>query len=1192
VTSQDNFSAFGPNEWLVDEMYEKYLKDPSSVSASWQEFFSDYVHKETAPGRLIKQKIEQSKAEIKPESQKDATLTDVIALRGAANKIAQNMQLSLSVPTATSVRAIPAKVLEVNRSTINNYLAKKDSLKISFTHLIAYGVVKAVDKIPVFKKVFVQEDNSLGYKYYDEIGLGLAIDLKKSDSTRTLVVPSIKKANTLNFAEFIAHYEDLIRRAYLNQLTLDDFNNVTISITNPGMIGTQHSVPRLMPGQSAIIGVGAITYPASLAGINKKFLKTLGVGPEITITSTYDHRIIQGAESGEMLRYLELLLVGSEGFYEEIFDALKVPFKPMHLLIDDFEDAEDSFADKAAKVRTLVNAYRVRGHLLADLDPLGLKKPEGHPDLDPEVNGLTIWDLDRTFKGNGLDDNKTVGEILDILRSSYCNSIGIEYMHMQDGYAKAWIAQKFEKDNFVVDKDLSIYLIDRLNKAEAFEKFLHTRYVGQKRFGLEGSESTIVTLDAIIETMAKHGASEIVLGMAHRGRLNVLSNIVGKTYQEIFKEFEGEIDPNTVQGSGDVKYHKGASGKYKLRSGQEINITLASNPSHLEAVDPVVEGMTRAKQDLINSGNQTEKIVPVLIHGDAAFAGQGVVAETLNLSQLPGYFTGGTIHVIINNQVGFTTPADLSRSSYYPTDVAKMVQAPIFHVNGDDPESCFRVGQIAAEFRNLFKRDVVIDIVCYRLHGHNETDDPSFTQPIMYKAINAKRSVRKIYTERVLKRGDISMQEAEAKLEEYNKELQAALEQVRESMPKAYAVSVRQPVKPLEQIHTAYDKNVLEQLIEILHKVPDGFVLNPRLERVLESRFNLFKENLMIDWSLGELLSYGTLLVDGVDVRLSGQDTRRGTFSHRHALWVDYETGAEYYPLNEVTKQFQNSGTFRVYDSSLSEYGALGFEYGYSLGNPDAFVAWEAQFGDFSNGAQVIIDNFIVSAYDKWNQVSSIVLLLPHGYEGQGPEHSSARIERFLFLAASGNIIVAQPTTSSQFFHLLRYQSLASSKTPLIVATPKSLLRAKESRSEFREFFDGHFKPIITDDQANIDKASKLILTSGKAFVELEKKRLQVSKTTPSQYAIVRLERLYPFPRNELKELFANMPNLQTVTYFQEEPENMGALPFVEPRLKEIIPQDIEFNKVARVGSGSPATGSYQIHNIEQQWLLDQVFNS
>lgn len=1194
---QENLEAsFGPNEWLVDEMYEKYLKNPASVSLSWQEFFSDYVHPETAPGRLIQLKLEEKAGNTSKLDQKDETtftIENFVPLAGSSKKIAENMVTSLSVPTATSVRSIPAKALEVNRNIINNYFKGKDVLKISFTHLIAYGLIKAIDKNDAFKRVFVSSDKDLGYVIHHDFGLGIAIDLKKADGKRTLVVPCIKRANKLSFAEFISYYEDLIKRSRLNQLTLDDFKDIVVTITNPGMLGTVHSIPRLMANQAAIIGVGAIIYPKSLSGANKRLLKSLALGPEVTITSTYDHRIIQGAESGEMLQLLEAYLLGEQNFYEEIFESLNIPFKPMHFIQDDFELSEESFATKAARVRALVNAYRVRGHLLADLDPLGLKKPQGHTELDPEANGLTIWDLDRCFKGNGIDDQKTFGEIFEILKKSYCSRIGVEFMHMQDPQAKQWISNKLENEEFNVDKELAMYLIDRLNAAEAFEKFLHTRYVGQKRFGLEGSEATIVTLDAVLDTVANNDAEEVVLGMAHRGRLNVLSNIIGKSLEEIFKEFEGEIDPDSVQGSGDVKYHKGAEGTYKTKSGKLLKVTLASNPSHLEAVDPVVEGITRAKQDLKDKDNISpiKRVVPVLIHGDAAFAGQGVVAETFNLSQLPGYFTGGTIHIVINNQVGFTTPSDLSRSSYYPTDVAKMVQAPIFHVNGDDPESCFRVGQLAAEFRNVFKKDVVIDIVAYRLHGHNETDDPSFTQPIMYKAINAKRSVRKIYTERVLKRGDITIEEAERKLDEFMARLQKALDEIR-SQEKNYTVNLREPVKNPEEIVTRYDKNTLEELIEHLHKVPSGFTLNPRLEKVLNTRASLFKDSSLVDWSLAELLGYGTLLVDGIDVRIAGQDTRRGTFSHRHALWVDFETGEEYYPLAEIPKNYRSSARFGIYDSSLSEYAALGFEYGYSLGNPNAFVAWEAQFGDFANGAQVIIDNFIVSAYDKWNQRSSITLLLPHGYEGQGPEHSSARIERFLSLAASGNIIVAQPTTAAQMFHLIRYQALKNDKTPLIIATPKFLLRAKESRSEFREFFDSGFKPIIYDNEAKFDHAARLIICSGKAFVDLENKIKELDIDKRDNYQVIRIERLYPFPRKELKEIFEKMPMLEQVIYFQEEPENMGALSFVEPRIAPLIPSSVDFKKVARIGSGSPATGSYQIHKLEQEWLLKQVFDN
>ncbi len=676
--------------------------------------------------------------------------------------------------------------------------------------------------------------------------------------------------------------------------------------------------------------------------------------------------------------------------------------------------------------------YRVRGHLIAHLDPLDAEPPELHPELDPLHYGLTIWDLPRHFVADGLagKDTATLDEILHVLRDAYCRTLGIEYMHIQDPEQKRWIQQHVEGVSTALSAEEQHHILDRLNAAEVFERFLHSRYVGQKRFGLEGAESAIVLLDAILDEAVHEGLREAVMGMAHRGRLNVLANIVGKSYGEIFEEFEGNLDPESVQGSGDVKYHKGAHGTFVARSGGSIPVTMASNPSHLEAVDPVVVGMARAKQDALGgeqgSGRRFEKglgtpfpILPILLHGDAAFAGQGVVAETLNLSGLAGYRTGGTIHIVINNQLGFTTAPEAARTSVYPTDVAKMVQAPIFHVNGDDPEACLRAARLAFGFRQAFHKDVVIDMVCYRRHGHNEGDDPSYTQPIMYALIDAKRSVRKHYTESLVRRGDITLEEAEQALDDFSAKLQAALDETR---AEAESAPVHPDVLPvfvepdlrIPAVATGVDTAVLMHLAAAIRTVPDGFVLHPKLARQFEQRDKMVADG-EIDWALGEALAFGTLVQEGTGVRVTGQDTRRGTFSQRHAVLVDNVTGREYVPLAHL-----EGGRFTIRDSLLSEYACVGFEYGYSVEAPDDLVAWEAQFGDFWNGAEIIVDNFLVAAEDKWGQVSGLVLLLPHGYEGQGPEHSSSRIERFLTQCARGNLRVAQPTTAAQYFHLLR----------------------------------------------------------------------------------------------------------------------------------------------------------------------------
>ncbi|HMC42392.1 MAG TPA: multifunctional oxoglutarate decarboxylase/oxoglutarate dehydrogenase thiamine pyrophosphate-binding subunit/dihydrolipoyllysine-residue succinyltransferase subunit, partial [Acidimicrobiales bacterium] len=809
-------ASFGPNAWLVDEMYEQYRRDPSSVSESWQEFFADYRRGDedgsvggngsTSPVAAASPLVAEPAAAAPPSpvipvptpapptapppapARPEAERDQPLPLRGAAARVVSNMEASLGVPTATSVRQVPAKLLEVNRKILNNHLARTRGGKVSFTHLIGFAVVKALQTVPIMNSSFVaaiDDKGTPGVVHHSHAGLGLAVDVEKSDGSRTLLVPCIKEADTLDFRRYWLAYEDLVRKVRSNKVTPDDFAGTTVSLTNPGTIGTVHSVPRLMPGQGVVVGVGALDYPAEYQAADPNMLAELGVSKVISLTSTYDHRIIQGAESGLFLARVHALLLGEDGFYDEVFRAMGVPYSPVRWRRDvNPVDRERSHLQKQTHVQTLINMYRVRGHLIADLDPLCAKEPWMHPELDPATYGLTIWDLEREFLTDGLAgrDVLPLGDILGILRDAYCRSVGVEYMHIQEPDQKRWIQTHVEGVTTKPSPEEQAHILGRLNAAEAFERFLHTKYIGQKRFGLEGAESAIVILDAVLDEAAKAGTAEVVLGMAHRGRLNVLTNIVGKSYREIFREFEGDIDPSTVQGSGDVKYHKGASGKYVGLSGQEIPVTLASNPSHLEAVDPVVEGMARAKQDLL-SDRAPFPVLPLLMHGDAAFAGQGVVAETLNLSALRGYRTGGTVHLVVNNQVGFTTSPESARSSVYATDVAKMVQAPVFHVNGDDPEACVRVARLAFAFRQAFQKDVVIDLVCYRRFGHNEGDEPSYTQPQMYERIENHRSVRKLFTEALVVRGELSLEDAERALDDFSSRLQAALDETRSSAP-------------------------------------------------------------------------------------------------------------------------------------------------------------------------------------------------------------------------------------------------------------------------------------------------------------------------------------------------------------------------------------------------------------------------
>jgi 2-oxoglutarate dehydrogenase E1 component len=901
--------------------------------------------------------------------------------------------------------------------------------------------------------------------------------------------------------------------------------------------------------------------------------------------------------------------MGGHGFYGEVFDSLEVPYEPVRWERD--QAASDDGADdghqrilKQVHVQTLINLYRVRGHLIAHLDPLDAEPPELHPELDPLHYGLTIWDLPRRFVTDGLAgrDVATLDEILHTLRDAYCRTLGIEYMHIQDLEQKQWIQQHVEGVPSEPTPAEQRHILDRLNAAEVFERFLHSRYVGQKRFGLEGAESAIVLLDTILDQAATEGLHEAVMGMAHRGRLNVLANIVGKSYGEIFEEFEGNLDPESVQGSGDVKYHKGASGTFIGRSGGTIPISMASNPSHLEAVDPVVVGMARAKQDALGgeqgSGQRLEEgtgdpfpVLPILVHGDAAFAGQGVVAETLNLSGLAGYRTGGTIHIVINNQLGFTTAPEAARTSVYPTDVAKMVQAPIFHVNGDDPEACARAARLAFGFRQAFHKDVVIDMVCYRRHGHNEGDDPSYTQPLMYALIEAKRSVRKLYTEALVRRGDITIDEAEAALDSFSARLQAALDETRAEVESESGVVPTLPayVVPdlrIPMVDTGVDSSVLMRLVSTVGRAPEGFVVHPKLARQFEQRDKVVADG-EVDWALGEALALGSLLLEGTNVRLTGQDTRRGTFSHRHAVLVDYATGAEHVPLAHL-----DGGRFTVRDSLLSEYACVGFEYGYSVVATGDLVAWEAQFGDFWNGAAIIVDNFLVAAEDKWGQQSGLVLLLPHGYEGQGPEHSSARIERFLTLCARGNVRVVEPTTAAQYFHLLRSQVRTPVRRPLVVFTPKSLLRARQARSPIEAFTSGSFAEVL-DDPANgrdgfdPDKVTRVVLCTGKVAYDALGRRDERGAEA-SNVAIVRVEQLYPWPAHNITEVLERYPSATEVVWLQEEPENMGAWNFVHGKLHKVLRNSHTIRHVSRAESASPASGSAALHRLEQEDLLDR----
>ncbi|MBS1690676.1 MAG: multifunctional oxoglutarate decarboxylase/oxoglutarate dehydrogenase thiamine pyrophosphate-binding subunit/dihydrolipoyllysine-residue succinyltransferase subunit [Actinobacteria bacterium] len=1232
-------SPFGQNEWLVEEMYRKFREDPSSVDPSWHEFLVDYSPEPTtdattasgngqpaqaappvaptkpaepapapkakpaaangAPAKAAKPAPATADKPKAPAAAAAADTDETQVLRGAAAAVVKNMSASLDVPTATSVRAIPAKLMIDNRTVINNHLKRTRGGKISFTHLLGYAIVQAVKKFPNMNRHFAEINGKPNAVTPAHTNLGLAIDLQGKDGNRQLVVAAIKRCDTMRFGQFIAAYEDIVRRARDGKLTAEDFSGVTISLTNPGTIGTVHSVPRLMRGQGAIIGAGAMEYPAEFQGASEERIADLGVGKLMTLTSTYDHRIIQGAESGDFLRTVHTLLLDDE-FYDEIFLELGIPYEPVRWR----KDNPDSIEDKNARVIELIAAYRNRGHLMADIDPLRLDKARfrSHPDLDVLSHGLTLWDLDREFKVNGFAgaEHKKLRDVLGLLRDSYCRHVGVEYTHILEPEQQEWIEERIEVKHEKPTVAQQKYILSKLNAAEAFETFLQTKYVGQKRFSLEGAETVIPMMDAVIDQSAEHALDEVVIGMPHRGRLNVLANIVGKPYSQIFSEFEGNLNPSQAHGSGDVKYHLGASGTYLQMFGDnDIEVSLTANPSHLEAVDPVLEGLVRAKQDLLNKGDGEDgfTVVPLMLHGDAAFAGQGVVAETLNLALLRGYRTGGTIHIIVNNQIGFTTSPHASRSSEYCTDVAKMIGAPIFHVNGDDPEACVWVARLAVDFRQKFKKDVVIDMLCYRRRGHNEGDDPSMTQPNMYDVIDTKRGVRKTYTESLIGRGDISMKEAEDALRDYQGQLERVFNEVREL--EKHVIEPSESVESDQMIPrgmtTAVDKALLARIGDAHLAFPDGFTVHPRVKPVLEKRREMAYEG-KVDWAFGELLALGSFLAEGKLIRFSGQDTRRGTFTQRHSVVIDRKTGEEFTPLQLLTVNpdgTSTGGKFLVYDSALSEYAAVGFEYGYSVGNPSALVLWEAQFGDFVNGAQSIIDEFISSGEAKWGQLSDVVLLLPHGHEGQGPDHTSGRIERFLQLWAEGNMTIAVPSTPANYFHLLRRHGLDGVHRPLIVFTPKSMLRNKAAVSDIRDFTEQKFRSILeeptyTDGDGDRNKAKRVLLTSGKIYYELAARK---TKDKRDDVAIVRIEQLAPLPRRRLANTLEAYPNADQFFWVQEEPANQGAWPTFGLTLPELLPDRLAgIKRISRRAMSAPSSGSSKVHAVEQQEIIDEAF--
>ncbi|OLO85104.1 multifunctional oxoglutarate decarboxylase/oxoglutarate dehydrogenase thiamine pyrophosphate-binding subunit/dihydrolipoyllysine-residue succinyltransferase subunit [Actinomyces naeslundii] len=1279
MPTQDQTSpGFGANEWMVEEMRAAWSADPSSVSPQWRELFETDPSAglrrpsstpsngfangsaSSAPGGPRRATITPQAAVLQRRSSavQDVTRSDLppappsdtapptspyaqrlaahpahdlegdgcedssVRLKGAAARTAKNMDDSLSMPTATSARAIPAKVLIENRAVINSHLARTRGGKVSFTHLIGWAVVEALSEMPSMNVSYgVDEAGKPVLNEPAHVAFGLAIDVPGADGQRRLLVPSIKQADLMDLSRFVEAYEGLVAKARQNKLDLDDFRGTTVTLTNPGMIGTLHSVPRLMPGQGLIVGVGSMDYPAAFAGASPDTLARQGIGKVVTLTSTYDHRVIQGAASGEFLRLVERKLLGLDGFWSRAFESLRIPLEPVEWVRDTTYDPELE-TGKPARVAELIHAFRQRGHLAADTDPLTYRLRR-HPDLDITSYGLSLWDLDRSFPTRGLGgrDRATLREILKMLHDAYCRTVGVEYMHIQDPAQRTWWQERLERDWEDIGDEERRRILTKLEQAEAFETFLQTKYVGQKRFSLEGGESLIVALDRLLDAAAHDGLDEVVIGMAHRGRLNVLTNIAGKSYAQVFDEFEGN---GVIEGAGtgDVKYHLGTVGVFSGTDGVSTRVSLAANPSHLETVDGVVEGIVRAKQDRIGLGEKGYTVMPVLVHGDAAFAGQGVVYETLNMSQLPAYRTGGTVHIIVNNQIGFTTGSASARSTIYATDLAKGLQVPIFHVNADDPETVARTARHAYEYRRTFHKDVIIDLICYRRRGHNEGDDPSMTQPLMYRLIDSLDSTRGVYTAALVGRGDITPEEAREIAENYQGELERIFTEARIQItgdgkgsrdPGEAAASgtaaqdLSDPTKvgvPLSSLEVPYSqqagigmmlgwtsavpRDVVERIGDAQVAWPGSFTVHPKLQAMLAKRREATREG-SIDWGLGELIALGSLLMEGVPIRIAGEDARRATFAQRHAVLHDHVSGQEWTPLSFLTP---DQAPLEIYDSLLSEYAALAFEYGYSVERPEGLTMWEAQFGDFANGAQSVIDEYVTSAAQKWGQRSGLVMLLPHGQEGQGPDHSSGRIERYLQMCAQDNMLVAQPSTPASYFHLLREHTYHRPRRPLIVFTPKQLLRLKAACSPVEDFTSGTFQPVIGEvDDAVLATAQdqgvdRVLLCSGRVYYDLLAQR---TKTGDTSTAIVRLEQLYPLETSAIAEALAPFSGAELV-WVQDEPANQGMWPYLALHLPTDLTGGVLPTLVSRPEAAAPAVGTAGVHRAQQEEIIRQAF--
>ena len=1196
------------NAAFVQAMYEDYLRDPSSVGQEWRELFDN--------GKLAELPvIPTDRSEVRDEGRGtgDGSTAEAAAaprstrpsspvppphgatpITGPAARLVANMTDSLTVPTATSFRDISATTLDARRKALNAQLAASGK-KISFTHLIGYAIVQAAKRFPVMTHAFHDIEGKPHRVDPGAIGLGLAVDVEKKDGSHALVVPVIKHAETMDFAAFHAAYETLVEKARANRLLPDDFAGGTMQLTNPGTLGTVASVPRLMKGQGSIIATGTIR---DVAGAKI-----------ITITSTYDHRIIQGAESGMFLRHLDSLLQGEERFYEGLgvgdsgfgnapASFALVPQAPSPIPSPEPPSASPDFKYVAAAY-ALVRAHRNFGYLAAHLDPLG-SEPPGDPSLDPGRLALTPEIMAR-IPAEVLRiyvPGQTLAEALPNLRATYCGTIAYEVEHIGSHEERLWLRQVIESGQHrrPLSADGKKQLLARLTAVDTLERFLHKAYLGQKRFSIEGLDMTVPMLDYTIELAAAHGTRKAVIGMAHRGRLNVLAHVVNVPYETILAEFEGGRREETAEsegwnaGTGDVKYHHGAEGVYHTASGIDMAVTLSPNPSHLESVNPVVEGRTRANQT--NRGglaaeHDVKVALPVLLHGDAAFAGQGVVAETFNLARLRGYTTGGTNHLILNNQIGFTTDPREGRSTDYSSDLAKGFDVPIIHVNADDPEACLAAVRLAMMYREKFHADVVIDLVGYRRYGHNEADEPAYTQPTMYERIKQTPPVRSKYAAQLASEGVVDAAQAEADAEAAYQRLTAVQQAVKSGQRAEEPQRIRRESAP--EPPTAVTADLLTTLNDELLAVPDGFTVHPKLLKQLERRRDSLRSAEGIEWAHAEALAFASLLVEGggTPIRLTGQDTERGTFSQRHLVLHDIHNGNRHAPIQHLSGA---KSPFELHNSPLSEYACLGFEYGYAVEAQNALVLWEAQFGDFANGAEVIIDQFLIAGLAKWGETSRLTLLLPHGYEGQGPEHSSARLERFLALGAEGNIRVANCTTPAQYFHLLRRQALHTEIRPLVVMTPKSLLRLPAANSQLDDLVLGKFRAVVWDrDRTWPEKVTRLLLCSGKVYYDIIGSPLRAK--TP-HVKIGRVELLYPFPGSEIGEYARRYPNLKEVVWVQEEPRNMGARKFVLPKIRDLLHPGVTLLDVSRPERSSPAEGYPTAHKAEQERIVAAAFGT